>query len=69
MVEESSDDLKHLLENPKELLDLDYPGSKDSGMVDAPEAEEICIPFPEIEELTTKKLPGNVLYFFLAFNL
>lgn len=59
MVEESSDDLKHLLENPKELLDLDYPGSKDSGLVDAPEAEEICIPFPEIEELTTKKLPAR----------
>ncbi|CAF1990447.1 unnamed protein product [Brassica napus] len=49
MVEESSDDLKHLLENPKELLDL----------VNAPEAGEISIPLPEIEELTTKKQPAR----------
>lgn len=55
MVEESSDDLKHLLENPKELLDL----------VNAPEAEEISIPLPEIEELTTKKQPGMSFMFFL----
>jgi len=51
MVEESSDDLKHLLQNPKELLDL----------VNAPEAEEISIPLPELEELSTKKQPGMSL--------
>ncbi|CAG7873246.1 unnamed protein product [Brassica rapa] len=49
MVEESSDDLKHLLENPKELLDL----------VNATEAEEISIPLPELEELSTKKQPAR----------
>ncbi|CAH8333585.1 unnamed protein product [Eruca vesicaria subsp. sativa] len=57
MVEESSDDLKHLLENPKELLDLDYSESKDSGLVN--EGEEISIPLPEIEELSTKKQPAR----------
>ncbi|KAF8083120.1 hypothetical protein N665_0791s0017 [Sinapis alba] len=47
MVEESSDDLKHLLENPKELLDLDYRG------------KEISIPLLEVEELSTKKQPAR----------
>ncbi|KAL0889204.1 hypothetical protein Bca101_013187 [Brassica carinata] len=59
MVEESSDNLKHVLENPKELLDLDFRGSKDSGLVNAPELEEISIPLPEIEELSTKKKPAR----------
>ncbi|KAJ0262692.1 Protein OSB3 [Hirschfeldia incana] len=56
MVEESSDDLKHLLDNPKELLDLDYHGSKDSGLVNS---EEISIPLPQIDELSIKKKPAR----------